>query len=215
MPLSPRLVAALLMLWFVVSAVYITPANAAHIPHESSRYRNELTRQARLIWGINAPIAVMAAQIHQESLWNPNAVSYVGAKGLAQFMPGTAEWIPQIDKTLRNVYPSNPSWALRALARYDFWLYSRLRADTECDRWAMTLSAYNGGLGWVLRDKKAAKSAGDSRWLWWANVEKHNAGRSIANFNENRGYSRRILLLLMPRYQKAGWGQDVFCRGVM
>nr|WP_293266787.1 transglycosylase SLT domain-containing protein [Neptunomonas sp.] len=151
----------------------------------------------------------MAAQIHQESAWNKSAVSAVGAKGLAQFMPGTARWIPAIDSRLNNPQPTNPTWALRALARYDFWLYSKLKADTYCDRWAMTLSAYNGGLGWVLRDKKAANAAGDSRWLWWDNVEKYNAGRGKSQFRENRGYPRRILRLLTPRYQQAGWGQGV------
>lgn len=201
-------VAALMLFWMLVIAG-CSHAFAGTIPHESSRYRNELTRQARLIWGLDAPIAVMAAQIHQESAWNKSAVSAVGAKGLAQFMPATAQWIPQIDKSLSSVYPSNPSWALRALARYDFWLYSRLKADTNCDRWAFTLSAYNGGLGWVLRDKKAANAAGDSRWLWWDNVEKYNAGRGNAQFLENRGYPRRILLMLTPRYQQAGWGQGV------
>ncbi|SIS88124.1 Transglycosylase SLT domain-containing protein [Neptunomonas antarctica] len=190
-------------------------ALAAGIPHESNRYRNDLTRQARLIWGIDAPIAVMAAQVHQESAWDKSAVSAVGATGLAQFMPATARWIPVIDSQLSNPQPTNPTWALRALARYDFWLYSRLRADTHCDRWAMTLSAYNGGLGWVLRDKKAANAAGDSRWLWWDNVEKYNAGRKNDSFLENRGYPRRILLMLMPRYQQAGWGQGIQCGGTL
>lgn len=181
----------------------------AEIPHNATKYRAELTRQSRLVWGLQAPVAVLAAQVHQESAWRPGAVSPVGAQGLAQFMPATADWMPSIDPSLAQGSPFTPAWSLRALARYDFWLFSRLKADAPCDRWAMTLSAYNGGLGWVLRDKTSAKQAGDSPWLWWGHVERHNAGRSAAAFAENRGYPRRILYTLLPRYAAAGWGDEV------
>ena len=203
---------AVCILFWILVISSCTAALAGGIPHNAQQYRHDLTRQARLVWGLNAPVAVMAAQIHQESAWNKSAVSAVGAKGLAQFMPATAKWIPAIDSSLASPIPTNPTWAIRALARYDYWLYTRLKADTDCDRWAMTLSAYNGGLGWVLRDKKAAHAAGDSRWLWWDNVEKYNAGRSKAAFRENRGYPRRILNTLTPRYLSAGWGLGV-CNG--
>src|SRR5690348_14247105 len=36
-----------------------------------------------------APPAVIAAQIQQESNWNPNAVSPAGAQGISQFLPST------------------------------------------------------------------------------------------------------------------------------
>lgn len=186
-------------------------ASAAELPHAASQYRQELTRQARQVWGLDAPLAVMAAQVHQESYWNPRAISPAGAEGLAQFMPATAEWMPDIDRSLSNPQPFNPRWAFRAMARYDYWLYSRLSAHTDCDRWAMTLAAYNGGLGWVLRDKTLAAENGHSRWLWWGHTERFNAGRSAANFRENRHYPQRILLELAPRYAAAGWGEEA-CR---
>lgn len=202
----------LAVFWICLAGLAVTAWGADSVkapPHKASQYRQELTRQARLLFGLDAPVALFAAQVHQESYWNPNAVSRVGAKGLAQFMPATAKWIPAIDSQLVNPQPTNPKWALRALVRYDHWLYSRLKADTNCDRWAMALSAYNGGLGWVLRDKKAANQGGKSRWLWWDNVELFNAGRSKWAFKENRGYPRRIMQTLMPRYHS--WGLGVNC----
>lgn len=198
------LILATAAFWLAVSH-----AVAGGIPHAAGRYKAELTRQAHHVMGLDAPVAVLAAQIHQESLWSPSAISRAGAKGLAQFMPRTAAWMPDIDPELANPAPHNPSWAIRGLVTYDHWLYKRLKADTVCDRWAMTLSAYNGGLGWVLRDKKAANAAGFSRWKWWQHVELFNAGRSRANFRENRGYPRRILKDLAKRYAKAGWGLRV------
>jgi len=47
-------------------------------------------------WGLEAPVALFAAQVHQESGWREDARSPVGALGLAQFMPGTAAWIAQL-----------------------------------------------------------------------------------------------------------------------
>lgn len=179
-------------------------ASAADIPAGAHKYRAELTRNARLVWGLDAPIATFAAQVHQESGWQPLAVSRVGAKGLAQFMPATADWIGGINPALATRQPDNPVWALRALVTYDRWLWDRLQADTSCDRMAMVLSSYNGGLGWLLKDKALAATNASSRSRWWGHVERFNAGRSVAAFTENRDYPRRILKTLEPRY--AAWG---------
>ncbi|QEW05639.1 transglycosylase SLT domain-containing protein [Nitrincola iocasae] len=195
-----------MILCLLLLLVACQPAQA-QIPHSAHQYRNDLTRQARLIWGLNAPVALFAAQVHQESAWNVRAVSPVGAKGLAQFMPATAAWMPDIDRSLANPQPFNPTWSFRALARYNYWHFQRIKADTDCDRWAFTLSAYNGGLGWVLRDKARAAENGDSRWLYWDHTERYNAGRSAANFRENRDYVQRIIHRHQSHY--ATWGPSV------
>ncbi|MGP5977238.1 transglycosylase SLT domain-containing protein, partial [Pseudomonas aeruginosa] len=120
------------------------------IPTAAEQYRRTLVRSAHAEWGLSAPIATFAAQVHQESRWRADARSPVGAQGLAQFMPGTAEWIAGLyPAALGTNQPFNPGWALRALVTYDRWLYDRNQASSECDRWAFVLSAYNGGQGWV------------------------------------------------------------------
>ena len=131
-------------------------------------------------------------------------MSKVGAKGLAQFMPSTAAWIGNVYPDLASSTPENPAWALRALTAYDRWLWDRVKADTVCDRMAMTLASYNGGLSWVLKDRKLAAAAGASASRWWGQTERFNAGRSAAAFAENRGYPVRVLTVLEPRY--ALWG---------
>jgi soluble lytic murein transglycosylase-like protein len=190
-------------------AALVNPFTSADIPHAANQHRQNLTRQARLVWGLDAPVAVLGAQIHQESAWNRYAKSPVGAQGLAQFMPKTAAWMPEIDGQLADVDAYNPTWAFRAIARYDYWLLARVKAETPCDRWAMALAAYNGGLGWVYKDQKRAAANGYNAGRWWGHVEHFNAGRSKANFHENRGYPQRILLTLLPRYVAAGWGEPV------
>jgi hypothetical protein len=51
------------------------------------RFAPMLARAAQH-WSVSA--ALLAAQLHQESGFNPAAVSGAGAQGIAQFMPGTA-----------------------------------------------------------------------------------------------------------------------------
>jgi soluble lytic murein transglycosylase-like protein len=166
------------------------------------------------VWGLDAPIATFAAQIHQESRWIVTARSPVGAQGLAQFMPTTSQWIAAAyPKHLAGPQPYNPGWAMRALVQYDLSLKQQNRASNQCDHWAMILSAYNGGQGWVNRDRKLASASGADGLAWFGSIEKFNAGRSAANFKENRHYPRAILLQWEPLYQKAGWGNGVCDEG--
>lgn len=180
-------------------------ANAAEPPRAALKWRNELIRTAREIWGINAPVADFAGQLHQESGWNPAARSLVGAQGMAQFMPATAQWVSQLYPQLRENKPFNPVWAIRALVQYDRQLWRGITAKDSCQRMAFTLSAYNGGQGWVNRDKKLASAKGLDSTVWFDHVEQVNAGRSAANWRENRHYPKVILYQHAARYLQ--WGR--------
>ena len=185
----------------------IGPAAATPVPREAVKHRAELIRNARAVWGLGAPVATFAAQVHLESRWQASAKSPVGAGGIAQFMPATARWIAQAYPALADPDPFNPSWGLRALVIYDLHIWDRASAATDCERMAKTLSGYNGGPGWVTRDERLAKASGADPSRWFDQVERFNAGRSAAAFRENRGYPRRILLELEPAYVEAGWGE--------
>ncbi len=83
----------ILMLWLGMSLL-VTAARAAEtIPHQANTLRHKLTQQAHLAWGLDAPVATFAAQIHTESRWQSAVSSPVGAHGIAQFMPATEAWI--------------------------------------------------------------------------------------------------------------------------
>lgn len=197
------------MKWLILSILLIAGLCQAAVPAQAQRHRAELTRNARAVWGLDAPIATFAAQIYQESGWHSDAKSaYAG--GLAQFTPATAEWISgAYPKDLGENQPFNPSWAMRALITYDRHLWDRMAGRTSCDRMAFTLAGYNGGAGWIYRDKALAKSKGGDPLVWFGQVERCNAGRAPAMFAENRGYPRAILLKWQPLY--AGWGGGVTC----
>lgn len=193
----------------VVAVLMLLPLLAlADVPQAAKPYQRDLTRHARAVWGMNAPIAVFAAQIHQESRWNKDAKSKF-AGGLAQFTPDTANWISGVyPKELGSNQPFNPAWAMHALVTYDKQLYDRTKADTPCARMWKGLWAYNGGEGWVRRDEAlAAKRGANPRSA--IEVEPFNAGRAPAMFAENRGYPRAILIKWQPIY--ASWGGEIKC----
>ena len=188
----------------VLLAGIVWPAHAQQIPHRAHQYRRELVRQAHAQWGLQAPVAALAAQVHQESAWRPDAVSHVGARGLAQFMPATARWIGGMDGELANRDPFSPTWALRALVVYDKWLYDRVRGDTPCERMAFALAAYNGGLGWVNKRKARSPQPGVCLGV----TCRINPGIHPANQRENQHYPEVILRRYEPLYASTmGWGK--------
>ena len=178
----------------------------AQIPPAAQKHRGQLVRTAHAVWGLDAPVAVFAAQVHQESAWKPEAVSRVGARGLAQFMPATATWWCQrIGLQPLDCQPHNPTWALRALVGYDKYLYNLTptRYNTY-DRMWVALRGYNGGLGHWQREAAATGAAQPTRQQVDAACGK--ARRAAVHCAENLGYPRRILIELQPRYLTWGPG---------
>ncbi|MBL7496762.1 C40 family peptidase [Frankia sp. CNm7] len=88
--------------------------------------------------------ALLAAQLHQESGFNPQAQSPVGAMGIAQFMPGT--WATHGNGG--DVW--DPKDAIPAAARYDCAVAATVARVPGPGQEKM-LAAYNAGPGAVLR----------------------------------------------------------------
>lgn len=194
----------LLMLLFFVFGLQHAESFAESIPPRAEKYKADLIRSARYEWGLDAPIAVFAAQIHTESLWQKNAKSPAGALGLSQFMPETAAWLPSVMPHVGKESPLNPKWAIRALCAYDRYLFQKLKGNTEYEQMAFALSAYNGGIGWVLKDKQKARKMGLDPFQYFGSVETVNAGRSSAYFRENRRYP--FLILKKRQFLYKTWG---------
>ncbi len=178
----------------------------AQVPPAAQQHKRTLTRAAHSQWGLDAPVAVFAAQVHQESAWRTEALSHVGAQGLAQFMPATARWWCGATGTATaDCQPSNPTWAMRALVGYDKWLYDRAPAhSTPRDRMWVALRAYNGGLGHWQREAASTGLAQPSRAQVDAACGK--ARRAAVHCKENLGYPHRILVVIQPRYLQWGPG---------
>ena len=220
-PAFPVVFCALLV--WAAAALAQVPQAPPSPPQAALKYRAELTRIAHSSWGLDAPIPVFAAQIHQESNWNPLAVSVVGAKGMAQFMPATARWWCALNRLPpEECQPTNPVWAMRALIGYDRWLYARVRGANDFDKLWAALRSYNGGLGHWQKEAAIARAgrkspsplaplpqAGEGNVTRAAiDAACGKARRSPVHCAENLGYPQRILLIHQPRY--AAWGRAVW-----
>lgn len=186
--------------FYAVALALIQAQVWGQIPHDAERYKRQYVRIIRAEWGLDAPIASFAAQVHQESSWNCNAVSRVGARSCTQFMPTTANWIQEVRPDLKSDELYSPAWAFRAQAVYMRWLHDRVKGPAPCERMAFALQAYNSGLGWVYRRQKLSP---DPRRCFGVTCT-INPGVLPANQREAEDYPVRILLRLEPRYK--AWG---------
>ena len=113
---------------------------------------------------INWDWRLMASLIYQESRFNPNATSWVGAFGLMQFMPGTAARFG-ISKT------SKVDEQIKAGAEFINWLedyFSDIPDSTE--RKKFVLAAYNVGPGHMKDAMRLAEKFDKNPYVWDNNV---------------------------------------------
>ncbi|TCC33893.1 hypothetical protein E0H75_42305 [Kribbella capetownensis] len=116
-------------------------------------YQELVVAAGKVCPGVSAPL--IAAQIEQESGWNPDAKSPVGAQGLSQFMPGTWAELGRDANGNGINSPFDPADAINAQARYDCQLLAQVNAYLKSGRIAgdptdLMLAAYNAGIGRVL-----------------------------------------------------------------
>jgi membrane-bound lytic murein transglycosylase F len=108
---------------------------------------------------------LLASLICQESHFNPNVESYMGAFGLMQIMPDTGRNFG-IDIT------SSPENNLKAGIRYINWLHSIFdpKIPDKKERINFILASYNAGPGHILDAMKLAEKNGMNPQKWDGNV---------------------------------------------
>lgn len=144
-------------LCILLASILGCPAQAVTIP---DRYDREI-KTAADTWMPGVPWTIYKSQLYQESLLKPDAVSHVGARGLAQFMPATWREVAGQLGYGADVSPHMVEPAILAGAYYMHRQRSAWRAVGDFDRHRLACGSYNAGLGNI---RKAWRRAGSSDW---------------------------------------------------
>lgn len=207
------------------------------LPKLAALYIPVLLTQVAALWPTMPAPSMLAAQVEQETCvtltsskcWNPRAELKTAREygfGLGQLtvtkefnnFKAAKTW----DKSLANWQWSdrfNPKMQLGALVAYDRNLYDSIHfGATSDDHLAFMFSAYNGGLGGVLKDRALCEHTGGCNPnVWFGNVEKTSfrartavSGYGQSFFDINREYvanvvpehSRREKYLFMDKEKK-------------
>lgn len=122
-------------------------------------YFQQYSRDIRWDWRL------MAAQCYQESTFDPKAVSFAGAKGLMQIMPGTADHLGVARDKLYD--PETNIAAAAKLIKELQQAFSDIRDQYE--RTNFVLASYNGG-SHHIRDAMALARRDGKNASRWAEV---------------------------------------------
>lgn len=137
---------------------------------------------------------IIKAQSIQESSLKPNAVSYVGASGLMQLMPGTYKGL--IKQTKRNeAYNSifDEDLNIELGVYYDYKLFKNWKSQRPLkDRFQLTFASYNAGLGHLINSQKLCIKSGQSGCNLYGNIISHLYKITGHHHKETEGYVHNI-----------------------
>ena len=130
------------------------------------------------------------AQSFAESGLNPNATSWVGAKGLMQLMPSTYQAIASKRPEFGPI--DQPEWNIAAGIMHDRYLWKLWEKDIPADeeRFRFMFASYNAGEGTINRALAVARNkVGSPEWKAIVQIA---PTVQRWRYSETLGYVRRI-----------------------
>jgi membrane-bound lytic murein transglycosylase F len=157
---------------------------------DSARYDDIFRKYTKRYFGVGFDWRIFKAQGMAESQLNPDARSWVGARGIMQLMPSTFQEIQSKRPEFQSI--DDPEWNIAAGIMHDRYLW-RLweRGVREPERRHFMFASYNAGEGTIVRACVAARAAqlDDARW---ASIEEVAPSVRRWRYRETLGYVRRI-----------------------
>jgi membrane-bound lytic murein transglycosylase F len=181
-----RPAAALLMLLATVAP----SLSSAQGKRDVDRYDATFRKYSKRYFGVGYDWRIFKAQAMAESEMNPDARSWVGARGLMQLMPSTYKEIQSRSATFGSI--DDPEWNIAAGIMHDRGLWRRWERDSiDVDRREFMFASYNAGEGTILNAQRACVAkALDQRS--WSSVEAVAPNVPRWRYRETLGYVRKI-----------------------
>ena len=156
----------------------------------ASRYDDTFRRYGKRYFGPGFDWRYFKAQGMAESGLDPNATSYVGARGIMQLMPSTYAAI----STRRPEFGAinDPEWNIAAGIMHDRYLWKLWSsAISERERPAFMFGSYNAGEGTIKRARSTALDQVGSGEQW-AHIEQVAPKVPRWRYRETLDYVRKI-----------------------
>lgn len=146
-----------ILLCLAICSCHVGPAFASPFPDKYDAKIKKASKQWLPGWDWHW----WKAQLYQESKLNPEAESWVGAQGIAQFMPGTwAHVAPSLG--FGDVSARDADAAIVAGAFYMAQLRRTWSSERpEDDRRELAQASYNAGSGNILKAQRKCNGARD------------------------------------------------------
>jgi soluble lytic murein transglycosylase-like protein len=178
----------------VVAALFVTlaapPAVMAQGKHDVDRYDQTFRKYSKRYFGVGFDWRVFKAQAMAESQMNPNARSWVGARGLMQLMPSTFKDIQSHASGFGSI--DDPEWNIAAGILHDRDMWKRWERDSiEVDRREFMFASYNAGEGTIMNAQRACMARSLDRRAW-RSVETVAPEVPRWRYRETLGYVRKI-----------------------
>lgn len=209
-----------LLLCFALGSANAARPTAAMIKVNEGKYLPLLDTTVSCKWPQLEQRYYLGGQVYAESKWDPNArlktdreegVNFGQITVTKQFDNFTA--FKALDKSLKSWKWEDrfdPVNGMKALVVYDYSLFKQVQqAATVEDRFAFTFSAYNGGMGGLLKDRRLCQGTTGcdmTRWVsnvagtsWKAKSKVQGYGSSF--YDINRDYVKNIMGPFGDRYR--------------